>query len=776
MKTKLLFLIVVINLLTILKLYSQQKNISGYVFEQGSKQAVAGCVIYEAKGHKAVSTNENGFFSISFPKNEQINLRVSYIGFDMQNISFKLQKDTSIHIYLIQNNAIDEVTILTQSSKNNGNNISINSRQIRLLPTLAGEADLIKILQLTPGIQQGKEGSSEILVRGGSPDQNLILLDDVPIYYINHLGGFVSVFNPDIINDVTLIKGGFPAYYGGKLSSVIDIKTNNGIYDKYTGSATIGMLSSKLFLQGPILKDKISFYVSGRRFMYDLLTIPFSKLAFDDYIFGYNFYDFNIKINYNINPTTNINFSSYIGNDNLKFMYRDKIFKGDDFLKWGNYVYSFRFNKSLSKKIFLKALIANSDYHYSQYESYEDDVIKSSKETGSNINDVTFKVNTDIFLANNIFLQVGLQSVYHQFKPGVSSFYSEKKDTIIDDRIYNNFNSTAIENALFLQSKINFLKIFEINAGLRLTNFIAEDSTFYRFEPRFIFSIKLKKIDIQITYSKMNQYIHLLSGAGIVMPTDFWVPSNKDFIPENSNLYTLGFDKFKINKFKISTAVYYKTFENLIEYKEGVTSINGLNDWKNVTDNEGNGYSYGIETLIKYNTKKIDSWLSYTYSRSFRQFEQQNLGELYTYKYDKPHNLIITGIYKLSEKYSFSASWTFASGLPITLATGVYNVSEDIENGIVDFVDAELYTPKNSYRMKAYHRLDLSVNRTKKKKRGNAVWNFSIYNAYNRLNANYYYYGCTSKFVNGNTVYSDEKLLSMSFFPILPSISFTRNF
>jgi hypothetical protein len=759
-----------------IKLYSQQISISGYVSDFNTKQPVVGCLIFQHGGKKSVSSNEKGFFNISFNKNENINLQISYIGYQTQILKFVTQNDTSINILLTPNNTIEEVTIFSDLKQNTGNKISINSQQIKLLPTLGGESDLIKILQLTPGVQQGREGSSDILVRGGSPDQNLILLDNVPLYYINHLGGFVSVFNPDIVKDVTLIKGGFPAYYGGRLSSVIDIKTIDGNSDNYSGSASIGMLSAKLFLQGPVIKDKLTFSVSGRRFMYDLITIPLSKLLFDNYGFGYTFYDVNIKLNYKINPKTNLDFSYYAGNDNIKFVYKDETFEGKNKLNWGNYAYSLRFYKELSKKVFLRTLVSNSDYHYSQYDGYEDNMVKTSKETKCEINDINLKINTDFFVNENIFLQTGYEGIYHDFKPGTSSYYSEISDTVTDNRTYNNFNSTAYEQAIFVQSKIKFLKILQIDAGLRFSNFIGTDSTFYGIEPRFIFSVLLNKIEINATYSNMNQYIHLLSGSGVLMPTDFWVPSYKDVIPENSTQYTLGFDKLKIKKIDISSVIYYKTFKNLIDYKEGVSTINGLNDWKKIIDKNGTGDSYGFELLMKYNSKKIDSWISYTYSRTFRQFEEQNFGEKFVYKYDKPHNFIITAIYKASKKYSFSASWTFASGLPMTLATNIYNAPEDIENGIIDFVDAELYTPKNSFRMKSYHRLDLSLNRTKQKKHGIAILNLSIYNVYNRLNSNYYYYGQEYSIVNGNTVYSDTKLLSMSFFPIMPSISYTFTF
>ncbi|MBN2663527.1 MAG: TonB-dependent receptor [Bacteroidales bacterium] len=774
MKNKIFFIVFFIAFnFSVIKTYSQEISISGYVYDSSTEQPVAGCLIFEAGGKKAVSSDSKGYFSISFNKNEYVNLQVSYIGYDTQKHTYFTQNDTIIIILLTPNNSIEEITVLSQSKQNTGNKISINSGQIKLLPTLGGEADLIKILQLTPGVQQGREGSSDILVRGGSPDQNLILLDNVPLYYINHLGGFVSVFNPDIIEEVTLIKGGFPAYYGGRLSSVIDIKTIEGNSDKYTGSASIGMLSAKLFLQGPIIKDKLTFSVSGRRFMYDLITIPISKLMFDNYSFGYTFYDVNIKLNYKINPKTKLDLSYYGGNDNMKFLYKDNKFEGSEKLNWGNYAYSLRFNKELSKNVVLKTLVSNSDYHYSQNETYEDNTFNSLNETKCEINDINFKINTDINVNQNVLIQTGYEAIYHDFKPGTSSYYYEISDTITDNRTYNNFNSTAFEQAIFFQSKIKFLNILHIDAGARFSNFIGEDSSFYGIEPRFIFSALLNKIEINATYSNMNQYIHLLSGSGVLMPTDFWVPSYKDVIPEKSTQYTLGFDKLKIKKVDISTVIYYKTFKNLIDYKEGVSTINGLNDWKKIIDKNGTGYSYGFELLMKYNSKKIESWVSYTYSRTFRQFDEQNLGEKFIYKYDKPHNFIITAIYKASKKYSFSASWTFASGLPMTLATNIYNAPVDFEEGILDFADAELYTPKNSYRMKPYHRLDLSLNRTKQKKHGIAILNLSIYNVYNRFNSNYYYYGREHHIVNGNSVYSDTKLLSMSFFPIMPSISYS---
>jgi outer membrane receptor for ferrienterochelin and colicin len=754
------------------------QTISGFVRDSETREPLTGCTIYEPFQKKGVASNASGFYSLTFTADKVVQLNISYIGYAEEILKLKLTNDTVIDIYLTQDNTIKEITILSDNAKHTGNRISINSRHIRLLPTLGGESDLIKVMQLTPGIQQGREGSSDIFVRGGSPDQNLILLDGVPVYYINHLGGFVSVFNPDMIQSATLIKGGFPSYYGSRLSSVIDIKTTDGNFKKFEGTATLGLLSSKLFLQGPLIKNKLSVSVSARRFMYDLFSVPFSKLIFDNYTFAYNFYDINAKVNYKINPKTTVDFSFYTGDDKLKFAYNSNELKGKNNFKWGNYTYSLRLKKVVSKNIFLKVLAANSDYHYSRSDGYQTSDLTSNNELYCNINDYILKLGADIYIQDNILLQTGVESVFHEFEPGVSSFFTSYNDSILDNRHYNLYNSTALETAIYLQSKMKFWKKINTDIGIRLTRFDAKDTVFYAAEPRLNISYSLQKLSLLFSYSQMHQYIHLLSGSGIVMPTDFWVPSDKDVLPQNSKLYTTGFENLSVSPFKLSSTIYYKTFDRLIEYQEGVNSVNGLNDWKKITDKNGSGHAYGAEILLRYKTKRIDSWLSYTYSRNFRKFEEQNNGLKYPYKYDKPHNLILTGIYQINKKYSFSASWVFYSGRPMTIATNIYKTPTDFEDGLINFVNAELYTPKNSYRMKPYHRLDLSLNIKKVKKRGTVDWNFSIYNVYSRQNAYYYYYDYEQTLDDSGTFVISEhkKLYQMSFFPIIPSFSYSFQF
>ena len=754
------------------------QTISGFVRDSETREPLTGCTIYEPFQKKGVASNASGFYSLTFTADKVVQLNISYIGYAEEILKLKLTNDTVIDIYLTQDNTIKEITILSDNAKHTGNRISINSRHIRLLPTLGGESDLIKVMQLTPGIQQGREGSSDIFVRGGSPDQNLILLDGVPVYYINHLGGFVSVFNPDMIQSATLIKGGFPSYYGSRLSSVIDIKTTDGNFKKFEGTATLGLLSSKLFLQGPLIKNKLSVSVSARRFMYDLFSVPFSKLIFDNYTFAYNFYDINAKVNYKINPKTTVDFSFYTGDDKLKFAYNSNELKGKNNFKWGNYTYSLRLKKVVSKNIFLKVLAANSDYHYSRSDGYQTSDLTSNNELYCNINDYILKLGADIYIQDNILLQTGVESVFHEFEPGVSSFFTSYNDSILDNRHYNLYNSTALETAIYLQSKMKFWKKINTDIGIRLTRFDAKDTVFYAAEPRLNISYSLQKLSLLFSYSQMHQYIHLLSGSGIVMPTDFWVPSDKDVLPQNSKLYTTGFENLSVSPFKLSSTIYYKTFDRLIEYQEGVNSVNGLNDWEKITDKNGSGHAYGAEILLRYKTKRIDSWLSYTYSRNFRKFEEQNNGLKYPYKYDKPHNLILTGIYQINKKYSFSASWVFYSGQPMTIATNIYKTPTDFEDGLINFVNAELYTPKNSYRMKPYHRLDLSLNIKKVKKRGTVDWNFSIYNVYSRQNAYYYYYDYEQTLDDSGTFVISEhkKLYQMSFFPIIPSFSYSFQF
>lgn len=762
-------------LIFVFNTFGQKTEINGYVFDKETNEALIGCLVLDKQTGKGTTTNEFGFFSKNIDSQTNKQLTAKYLGYKQQTINFNTSKDTTIYFYLEQNNTIKTITVLSENLTNNSNILTINAKQINQLPSLGGETDLIKVLQLLPGLQQGREGSSDLFVRGGSPDQNLILIDDVPIYYINHLGGFVSVFNPNIIKSIKLIKGGFPAAYGGRLSSVVDIKTITGTKDKTSGNISLGMLSSKLFLQGNLAKGKLKYYISARRMMYDLITRPISALLFENNSFGYSFYDCNTKFTYKINSKTIVDLTSYFGDDLLFFRHKNNGITADSKMNWGNVLTSVRFNREIFKNSYLKLLIAGTRYRFKSQTGFDYDNFEQTNLNQSYVNDIIGKALIESQLNNYGSIKFGYEFTQHFFQPGESQTITKENSSVLEKSEFNNFVSSNSEHSLFFQTALNFQKI-KIEAGIRNNTFILSDTTFFNAEPRFSANLNLNtKNAIELSYASMTQNIHMLPGSGIVMPTVFWVPASKHLVPESSQIFTMGYNHTVNSTYSFSLASYYKTFKNLIGYKAGTWVMNGQYDWQNLVEKNGTGYAYGIELFTNYTQANWETWVSYSYSRSFRKFSNLNSGKTYPFTYDKPHNLNISGVYRFNKKFSISANWIFASAPPQTLAIGYYQTALEPSDNKMNYAVAEIYGEKNSLRLKPYHRLDISFSLKKEKKKGIAFWNFSIYNLYNRLNPYFYYYDSENQevFAYQNT---NKKLYQISFFPIIPSVSYSYQF
>ncbi len=776
---------------------AQKYTISGYVENNESGEKLAGAVVYNPeKNNMGTMTNTYGFYSLTSEKTD-FKLNVSYIGYATQSFSFSLAHDTVINIALIPANEIEAVEVIgqkTEAEKVEMGKIDISAKTIQSIPSLLGEVDVLKAIQLLPGIQSGTEGTSGFYVRGGGPDQNLILLDGVPVYNANHLFGFFSVFNADAISDISITKGGFPARYGGRLSSVLDIRMKEGNMKTYSGSASVGIISSKIMFEGPIIKDKSSFLISARRTYIDVLTWPIQKIYFAnqdnnfDTKSGYFFWDINAKVNYKFSDKNRIYLSVYTGKDKayskMKNTWEEYIDKFESQLQWGNITSAFRWNHILGKKLFLNTTATYSRYNFNVgiKEGTENTKTKEFSEFAfdyiSGIEDYSVKIDFDYNLTSAHQIKYGANYIYHTFKPGINAIKSTSNDSeTAIDTTFGNSNIYANEYAAYFEDEISFFKGFKANIGFHYSGFYVSNTLYQSVQPRISARYMINpKLSVKAAYTQMTQYLHLLTNTSIGLPTDLWLPVTNNIKPQESDQYAVG-SAYSFEGFDISIEAYYKTMNNLIEYKDGASFISGFESedstqriWESQIESDGKGISYGIELLIKKNIGKINGWIGYTYSKSTREFSNVNYGEAFPYTYDRRHDIGIVFNYKFNDKIDFGATWVFGTGNAFTLALEryyaltPYTYFDDIYNeSTVNHIDS-----RNNQRMPAYHRLDLGINIKKDLKYGKRTWSFGLYNAYNRKNPFFLRF---SRDENG-----DRALYQYSLFPVIPSVSYKYDF
>jgi outer membrane receptor for ferrienterochelin and colicin len=785
---------------------AQKYTVSGYVEDSKSGERLIGASVYDANNpSNGISTNVYGFYSLTIPKGE-INLTTSFVGFNSMSQIIQLNKDTVINISLTPQIILDEVIV--SSRRNEVEDVQISKIDIPIsaiknMPVLMGETDVMKAIQLLPGVQSGTEGMSGIYVRGGGPDQNLILLDGVPVYNVNHLFGFFSVFNGDAVSSVSLTKGGFPARYGGRLSSVIDIRMKEGnIYD-YKSEFSVGLIASRLTVEGPIVKGKSSFIISTRRTYLDIVAIPFEILygkiqKQDPFIAGYFFHDFNAKFNYKFSGTDRIYLSFYGGKDKAYANFKSKDFSGnligeDKFnLDWGNFVTAFRWNHIFTPKLFMNTTATYTQFHYAigqnnyfiwsavNNQTGEQYTSRSISEYKSGINDIAINCDFDWIVNTNLQFKFGANAIRHQFNPGVS-VNSQSWGGQVVDTTYGYSNIIGKEYSAYIESEINIGKYISLNAGGRYAAYQIKDTIYFSPEPRLSARFLISKnLSFKLAYSQMQQNIHLLANSTAGLPTEIWVPATNKILPQKSTQYAGGFAFQLLNKFDITIEGFYKEMTNLLEYKEGEslffsfddTEVENAESWESKVE-QGKGWSYGAEVFIQKNYGKLNAWLGYTLSWSNRQFETISFGQVFPSKFDRRHDISLTMSYKQSEKIDFGLTWVYSSGNNITVAGSHYfTMSGIIYNtfqGIMTPIPAGYYGHRNNYQMPSYHRLDLGINFHKEKTRGIRTWSISVYNAYCRLNPFYVdvYY---------NTLNGTTSLKQVTMFPIIPSVSYNFKF
>ncbi len=767
---------------------AQKFTISGYVKDKATGEALIGANIYNKADFSGTTSNNYGFYSITLPK-DSVTLVVSFVGYKPIEAKIFLDKNTEFNVGLSGSLELKEVVITAEEEiqqRTQMSTITIPIKQIKSLPALMGEVDVLKVLQLLPGVQSGTEGSSGIYVRGGGPDQNLILLDGVPIYNASHLFGFFSVFNADAINNVDLIKGGFPARYGGRLSSVIDISMKEGNNQEFKGAASIGLISSKLTLEGPIKKSENTTYIlSGRRTYIDILARPFIKAqSGGDETGGYYFYDLNAKINHKFSNSDRLYLSGYFGNDKAyaksKYDYTDNNkqteYKDQFGLQWGNIITAARWNHLFNPKLFSNVTLTYSRYKFKVFEKSKETTTKSGKKTTENsafeyssgINDIAAKIDFDYIPNPNHYVRFGINGIIHEFNPGILAY----KDTSSKiDTTTSSFNKSANEFAAYIEDDFKIGKNFKINTGIHLSGFYVDKQFYTSFQPRLSMRYLLNNgIALKASYAKMEQYIHLLTNSGIGLPTDLWVPATKRIKPQKSTQYAVGIAKTINRTFEVSIEGYYKDMENLIEYKDGASFTSIEKDWQDKIE-IGKGNSYGAEFFIQKKHGKFTGWLGYTLSWTNRQFKNINFGKEYPYRYDRRHDVSITGVYKVKENLELAAIWVYGTGSAVSLPTKSYLKNNENSGDDYGYYSSEvnLYENKNDFRMKSYHRLDFSIAWTKQKKRGIRKWTLGVYNVYNRKNPFFIAIGRDYKT-------DTKKFKQYSLIPFLPSFSYKFDF
>jgi hypothetical protein len=765
--------------------FAQQRfTISGTVTESGNGESLPGVVIVDLNTRSGTATNNYGFYSISLPA-DSVTLVFNYIGYQTLVKRFQLEADLFMNVQLLAEGvSLQEVVISAEeqrriSEETQMSSIEIPVDQIKKIPALFGEKDVLKVIQLLPGVQKGGEGNAGFYVRGGGPDQNLIILDDATMYNVNHLFGFFSLFNGDALKSVELIKGGFPARYGGRLSSVLELQMKDGNKEKIEGEAGIGLISSRLTLEGPIKKGKSSFIVSGRRTYIDLLIYPFLP---DDAKSGYYFYDFNAKANFTLDDKNRLFVSGYFGQDRFYFRPETRGYEQRGALQWGNATATTRWNHVFNPKTFANLSLIFSRYNLGiRLEEKTDDFIFNLR-YNSSIRDWSVKYDIDYRPVPDHSIRVGAITTLHRFTPSAIVV----RGTDIPEDASSGNSVDALESGVYIEDDWRISSRWKANAGFRLSHFFSRGTHYVGAEPRASVRYMLDdRSSLKASYALMNQYLHLLSNTGVGLPTDLWVPATPQVMPQRSQQWAIGYAR-DLQKPKVTLTLegYYKDMRNIIQYKEGasflaVGDLSGTNEvpWENNVTS-GRGLSYGAEFMVQKKSGKFTGWVGYTLSWTRFQFDSLNQGNWFFARFDRRHDLSLVGIYEVNDRLSLSATWVYGTGQAITLPQGTFAFWEHTPgasgaNSPLLLNSATDYGNKNGFRMEPYHRLDIAARWTKQLERSERTFELGVYNLYSRWNPYFYY--ISSEF-NENTSSFRNVLKKISLFPILPSISWSWKF
>jgi hypothetical protein len=788
---------------------AQKYTISGYIKDLESGEELISANVIDYKSASGTVSNTYGFYSLSLDKDSVI-LEISYIGYETRSFAFYLDKDINLNVELSSSVTLDEIEISAERSsrieeQTQMSLVEVPVTQIKKIPALLGEVDVLKALQLLPGVQSGGEGQNGLYVRGGSPDQNLILLDGVPVYNASHLFGFFSVFNADAIKNVTLIKGGFPARYGGRLSSIIDISMKEGNQKTYHGAAAIGLISSKLLLEGPIVKNKSSFAISGRRTYIDLLARPLIRKALDDGeggsgLFGYYFYDLNAKVNWRFSDKDRLYLSAYAGQDPFSFDYKTvdpDVLESElsTTLKWGNLTSALRWNHVWSPKLFSNTTVTYSQYNFATgigvaaKDYIEENNTDIATSYGSGIDDYAVKFDFDYLPLPDHFIRFGASGIYHTFKPGETNLnfnVQTSSGAFVIDTTLGQADVNAWEFNAYVEDDMKIGDFLKLNLGLHYSLYSVDDVNYQSLQPRVSANLRLPgDIALKASFANMQQYLQFLTTESIGLPWDQWLPTTVNVKPQESWQTALGLAKTFYDKYEISIEAYYKEMDNVTAFKEGAGQFD-LKPWEDLVT-QGQGKSYGGELFLQKKTGRFSGWLGYTLSWTTRQFDDKNGGNWYPYKYDRRHDISIVGSYQILKNLDFSATWVYGTGNAYSLANSTFfsyyypelpyeNASELPGYSPYSFSVSQSFKNRNEFRMPAYHRLDLGLNWHFNRKKYKSTLSFGAYNAYNRSNP-FFLNLETQYYEDENGIFQKSTTLKQySIFPIIPSVAYRIEF
>ncbi len=811
------FVIPLLLMLLPLLAVAQNATVSGTITDAKTGETLIGATVVDTRSGKGTVTNVYGHYSLTL-RRDSVDLKVTYVGYEPQFFQFRLDKNREVNVKLSSSVTLDEVVITaertgdTRSSQMSA--VVVPVEKLKAVPVMFGEADLIKALQLMPGVQSGSEGNSGMYVRGGGPDENLFLLDGVPLYNVSHMGGFFSAFNTDAIKNVTLYKGSFPARFGGRLSSVLDVTQNNGNDKEIHGNLSIGLISAKFNLEGPLVKEKTTFSLSARRTYAELFIIPAvmwlndlgeeekpaaptvaANAKFDA---GYWFYDINAKITHKFSDKSRLYGSFYMGEDKIHGNINTVTSLEENMdlgfaNKWGNLVGALRWNYELTPQLFM-----NLALNYTQYKNDIVGTVKKIDSPGdlnastmegtyrSGIKEATLRADFDYTPAPEHNAKFGASFTRHWFTPEVADGSINYYDSIQMNHAFQ-FDSSifsgvipANEMVAYAEDDWAITEALKVNYGLHLSAFRVQNSFYTALQPRLSGRMMLSDdLSVKVGYARMRQYVHLLSTTSVTLPTDLWVPVTDRVRPMVSDQVAGGVSYSRSGIADFSVEVYYKHMDNLIEYKDGATFFGSSENWENLVYS-GEGWSYGVELLVQREVGNLTGWVGYTWSRTMHLFDRPgqvlNEGRAFPAKYDRRHDLSVVLSYKFSDRFDVSATWVFSTGNAASLATQSYPVAQEDPDdydlgGAGQGASVNYIEGRNNYRMPNYHRLDLGANFHRKFKRAHRTISVSIYNVYNRQNP-YMLYRSRNESYNGYP----SALVQLSLFPILPSVGYTLFF
>lgn len=773
--------------------FAQTLTINGYVTDESTGEVLIGTNVYEVNLQVGTTTNNYGFFSLTLPTTTSV-VRFSYQGYATQTISFQESVEGLLRIELVPVVLdLDSLEVTASGDYRLEEQVQMSSlgvsmADVQTLPSLLGEPDILKTFQLMPGVSSGAEGSSGLYVRGGTPDQTLILMDGATVYNAGHLFGFMSTFNTEAINSVTLLKGGFPARYGGRLASVLDMTMREGNRKSFTGNATVGLLASQVTVEGPFQREKSSYIVSARRTYLDAINWGIQKIRGSDYVRGYFFHDINAKANFDLSPRDRLFVSTYAGEDKGYETVNDSIDGYRFEIGWRNITSTLRWSRVVNSRIFANTMLLFSQFRAQVFDQtdYSDlpetiisddgEVFQEGGDAGktvrssrysSGIQDIGVKTDIEYQVHPNHYVRLGGMATRHFFRPSTQRHREFNEKLGIDISSSRTLKKIAYEWSTYLEDEFSLTNRLKGNAGVHVSGYHVDDVFYSSIQPRISTSFLLPgRWALKVSFAQMQQYIQQLSNSGAGLPTDLWLPSTAQVRPQKSWQFAAGIARtIDPQGLDVSIEAYYKDIDGLIEYKEGSNFVGSSTDWES-TVTAGRGWAYGVEFFIQRKRGSITGWIGYTLSWSNRRVAGLNKGEVYPHQYDRRHDFSLALIYDLGRR-KVSATWVYNTGRAVTLSPSQYR-----DRGVL----IDVYAQRNNYRIPAYHRLDLAVHFPRRSKSKSEL-SISLYNAYNRQNV-FYLLTRDALALDPQTGYYNQRrtFQKVTWFPILPSISYRFQF